>query len=68
MLVVKINSDKDEKLMAHVIMALEGLDIESISWETEKIDPGTKIRSGETDPGDLGQAVSAAVDSFRRHG
>lgn len=68
MLVVKIDTEKNKGNYQAVLKALEEFDIISASWETEQdirvnIDP--KLKSGATD-GDLGAALSGALNSFIR--
>lgn len=70
MLIVKIELDKSKENYLAVMNALAEFDIASASWD-DGVSPQVdyKVKSGQTDPSDLGAALSAATNFLRsRHG
>ena len=60
-LTVRLEIDKNKENYRAVMDALAEFDIASASWEDRHQEPDKRIRSGQSDPGDLSSAVSAAV-------
>lgn len=65
MLVVRIEIDKSKENYQAVVAALAEFDIVGAEWQTEATQLKPEIKSGHTDPGDLGTALSAATEFLR---
>lgn len=66
MLIVKIEIDKSKENYQAIVAALAKFDIASAEWETAQADVlKPEIKSGHTDPSDLGTALSAATEFLR---